>query len=197
MELRLATMEQLETVYKRDLAASFPPAELRPLPVIKRLWEEGRYQPWCAFENGDVIGELFLWMGNPGWALGDYLCVARGQRNGGLGPEILKGVRRRRPELVILGETEDPADAPDPDMARRRVGFYRRNGARFAGFRSEVFGARYKLIYFAGKDFDDETLLREYDAIYRSDFRPEIYEKFVRIPWTEDMKPAPKVAWNQ
>lgn len=196
MILKTAVPEQLRRVYERDLKASFPSSELRPLPVIERACAEGRYRPWCAFDDaGEIAGELFLKLGNPGWALGDYLCVAAGRRNGGLGAKILAEVRRREKDLVILGEVEDPADAPDAEMARRRIGFYRRNGARFAKFRSEVFGVRYRLIYFSDAPVSEERMIREYGTIYRQDFSREKYEKFVRVPWTPEMPPAPKVAW--
>lgn len=198
MILKTAAPEQVRRVYERDLKASFPPAELRPLPAIERFCAEGQYRPWCAFDDkGEIIGELFLKLGNPGWALGDYLCVSPGQRNGGLGAKILKEVRKKETDLVILGEVEDPSDAPNTEMARRRIGFYRRNGARFAEFRSEVFGARYRLIYFSDAPVSEERLMREYDAIYRHDFSGEKYNKFVRIPWLPGMPPMPKVAWNQ
>ena len=34
MELRLPTIEQLRTVYDRDMKEAFPPAELKPLSAI-------------------------------------------------------------------------------------------------------------------------------------------------------------------
>ena len=46
MELRIPTLEQLRTVYDRDLRASFPAAELKPLRNIEEMWANGRYRPW-------------------------------------------------------------------------------------------------------------------------------------------------------
>ena len=51
MELRLATPEQLETVYDADLKVSFPAAELKPLRIIQRMLEDGYYRPWCLFDG--------------------------------------------------------------------------------------------------------------------------------------------------
>ena len=45
---------------------------------------------------------------------------------------------------VIFGESEIPCYAPDPAMAERRLGFYARNGARTAGYDTEMFGVPYK-----------------------------------------------------
>ena len=93
MELRIPTLEQLRTVYDRDLRTAFPAAELKPLKNMEEMWAEGRYCPWCLFDGDDIAGEAFLWLGHPGWALLDYLCVAADRRNGGLGSVILEKVR--------------------------------------------------------------------------------------------------------
>ena len=45
MELRIPTPEQLHRVYDRDLLASFPAAELKPLKNMERMWQEGWYRP--------------------------------------------------------------------------------------------------------------------------------------------------------
>ena len=45
MELRIPTLEQLRTVYDRDLRTAFPAAELKPLKNMEEMWAEGRYRP--------------------------------------------------------------------------------------------------------------------------------------------------------
>ena len=85
MELRIPSPEQLRTIYAADLKESFPPAELKPLQAIEEMWRDGWYRPWCLFDGDDIAGECFLWLGNPGWALLDYLCVSPRRRNGGVG----------------------------------------------------------------------------------------------------------------
>ena len=126
MELRLATPEQLETVYDADLKVSFPAAELKPLRIIQRMLEDGYYRPWCLFDGAEIVGECFLWLGEPGWALLDYLCISPRCRNGGLGALLLEKMLEAEPGVVILGESEMPEYAPDPaitpgwpDMTRR------------------------------------------------------------------------------
>ena len=94
MELRLATPEQVAAAYERDLRPSFPPAELKPLANIQAMCRENCYRPWCLFDGEDLAGECFLWLGRPGWALLDYLCVAPGRRNGGAGAWMLSELRR-------------------------------------------------------------------------------------------------------
>ena len=160
MELRIPTLEQLRTVYDRDLRTAFPAAELKPLKNMEEMWAEGRYRPWCLFDGDDIAGEAFLWLGHPGWALLDYLCVAADRRNGGLGSVILEKLREAERGNVIFGESEIPCYAPDPAMAERRLGFYARNGARTAGYDTEMFGVPYKTLYWAEGKVDESARWR-------------------------------------
>jgi GNAT superfamily N-acetyltransferase len=198
MELRMPTAQQLRTVYARDLKASFPAAELKPLSAIERLAEQGRYRPWCLFDGEEIAGACFLWQGDrPGWELLDYLCIAPARRNGGLGALLLEKMREAEPNQIIFAETETPEYAADPAMALRRQNFYRRCGARFAGFQAEVFGVCYDLIYWADAPVEDAALLARYDAVYRGSFPPDKYERYIRIPRDPGAKPMPQVPWNE
>ena len=197
MELRLATPEQLQYAYRTDLAAAFPRAELKPLEAIETMWAQGRYKPYCLFDGDEIAGEAFLWLGHPGWAILDYLCVVAGWRNDGFGGEILRMLHEMEPEMVIFGEAEAPIHAPDPAMAERRLGFYARCGLRTAGYDTEMFGVHYKTLYLANREVADADLMAEHEFIYRNSFDPEKYEKFIRIPFDPEAEPGAKVAWEQ
>ena len=197
MERRIPSLEQLRTVYDRDLKEAFPAAELKPLRNIEQMWAEGWYRPWCLFDGDDIVGEAFLWLGRPGWALLDYLCVSPGCRNGGLGSVILQKLRETEADTVIFGESEEPSDAPDPAMAERRLGFYARNGLRTAVYDTEVFGVHYKTLYLAGGEVDDGALMREHRFVYENVFSPDKFHKYVRIPRNPDAEPGAKVPWQQ
>ena len=197
MELRLPTSEQLSMVYERDLRASFPPAELKPLAAIERMWQEGWYLPYCLFDGEEIAGEAFLWLGHPGYALLDYLCVSSQRRNSGLGASLLKAVSQVEPGWVIFGESETPAHAPDPVMAERRLGFYRRNGLRTAGYETQIFGVRYKTLYLAAEAVEDQVLLQEHRFVYKNTFSPEKYARYVRIPYDETRDSGEMVPWQQ
>ena len=197
MELRIPTAEQLQTVYDIDMKAAFPAAELKPLSAIRRMWREGRYKPYCLFDGDDIVGECFLWLGHPGWALLDYLCVSPKARNAGLGALILAKLREVEPGTVIFGEAEAPEHAPDPAMAKRRLGFYARNGLRTAGYDSEMFGVHYKTLYWAEEPVDDERLMEEHRFIYRNRFSPAKYARYVRIPRDPAAPPISQVPWDE
>ncbi len=197
MELRLPSLEQLRTIYDRDLKEAFPEAELKPLRNMEQGWAEGYYLPYCLFDGDNIVGEAFLWLGHPGWALLDYLCVSSGSRNSGLGATILQKLREREPDTVIFGESEVPEDAPDPEMAKRRLGFYARNGMRTAYYDTEMFGVHYKTLYLANGDVDEDMLMAEHRYVYERTFAADKYFKYVRIPFDPKAAPGEKVAWQQ
>ena len=197
MELRIPTPEQLRRVYDRDILASFPAAELKPLKNMERMWQEGWYRPLCLFDGDDIVGEAFLWLGHPGWALLDYLCVSPARRNDGLGSVILQTLRRQERDTVIFGESEAPEDAPDVEMAKRRLGFYARNGLRTAGYDTEMFGVHYKTLYLAAGAVDEAALMREHRFIYENTFSADKFRKYVRIPFDPEAQPGDKVPWQQ
>ena len=166
MELRIPTLEQLQTVYNSDMKSAFPAAELKPLSAIQRMWREQRYKPYCLFDGDDIVGECFLWLGHPGWALLDYLCVSSRARNAGLGALILAKLREVEPGTVVFGEAEAPEHAPDPAMAERRLGFYARNGLQTAGYDTEVFGVHYKTLYLADHKVEDAALRAKHYFVF-------------------------------
>ena len=197
MELRIATLEQLRDVYQRDLMEAFPAAELKPLQAMEKMWEEGWFKPYCLFDGDAIVGEALLWLGHPGWAILDYLCISADRRNDGLGAEILRLLPQAEPGMVIFGEAEAPADAPDPAMAERRLGFYARCGLRTAGYDTEIFGVHYKTLYLFDGPVDEEQLMREHTFIYQNTFDPDKFAKYVRIPYDPNAEPMAKVAWDQ
>ena len=196
-ELRLPAPEQVALVYERDMRPAFPPAELKPLANIQAMCRDGCYRPWCLFDGEEIIGECFLWLGRLGWALLDYLCVAADRRNSGAGARMLAELRRVEPDTVILCESEAPEHAPDPAMARRRLGFYARNGLRTAGYDTDIFGVHYKTLYLAAGPVTDEDLIRENRFIYRNRFPKEKYDRYVRIPRDPAAGPSPQTPWNE
>ena len=161
------------------------------------MWAEGRYRPWCLFDGDDIAGEAFLWLGHPGWALLDYLCVAADRRNGGLGSVILEKLREAERGNVIFGESEIPCYAPAPAMAERRLGFYARNGARIAGYDTEMFGVPYKTLYWAEGKVDESALMEEHRFVYASTFAPDKFRRYVRIPFDPNGTPGERVSWQQ
>ena len=160
-------------------------------------WGVQKLLSFCLFDGDDIAGEAFLWLGHPGWALLDYLCVASDRRNGGLGSVILEKLRETEGDTVIFGESEIPRYAPDPAMAERRLGFYARSGARTAGYDTEMFGVPYKTLYWAAGDVDEAALMEEHRFVYASTFAPDKFARYVRIPFDPQAGLGAKVEWQQ
>lgn len=197
MELRTATLPELNAVYETLLRPSFPPAELKPLRAMTDMLADGCYDPLVLVDAEGIAGACFLWMGVPGWMLLDYLCVSPARRGGGTGGEILGLMRELYAGWTILAESESPEEAPDPAMARRRLGFYTRNQAFLAGYDSEAFGVRYKTLYWSDGPVSDEDLILQHRFIYESRFGSEKYAKYMRIPCPAGAVPMPVTPWDQ
>ena len=197
MELRIPTHDQLRTIYHRDLKEAFPEAELKSLATIETMWDQGQYIPYCLFDGDAIVGEAFVWLGHPGWALLDYLCVSSTARNAGLGASVLKSLLEAEPDTVFFGEVEAPVHAPDPAMAERRVAFYFRKGLRMAGYDPEIFGVHDKTLYLANRLVEDGPLMEEHQFVYRQSFSPQKYRKYIRIPRDPDAEPGEQIPWDQ
>lgn len=191
MKLKPLNPEQLAWVYDDLLLEAFPPAELKPLSAMVDMEQRGLYLPYGFFDGQDIIGACFLWLGEAGVALIDHLCVSPKRRNEGLGETILAQIQQLYPSWVFIAESEYPPLAPEPDLAERRLGFYRRNQAKTADFRTRVFGVSYTIFYWGA-----ELTMAQYAYIYQRSFAPEKYAKYVIIPYTSTA-PAPKVDWEQ
>lgn len=195
LELKLPPAELLAEVYKRDLKPSFPPAELKPLRLMLESLRRGEYRPWCLFDGEEAVGEAFVWEHIPGFALFDYLCVTPARRNDGLGSTLVQKLVEAERGKVLFGEAEIPDYAPDPDMAERRLAFYRRNGAKRAGYDACEFGVPYHTLYWAEHTVDDDTLCAAHAATYRGAMPPKVMERYIRIPWEYAMGIPKKIPW--
>ena len=158
MELKIPTREEFRSFYQTDLTEAFPAEELKPLAAMEALWDAGRYRPWCCYEGGKIIGCALVWQYEPGWVLFDYLCVTAAARGGGLGSKLIAMLLEKERGSVVFGEAEIVRYAPDPDMARRRLNFYERNGARRAYYDTTLFGVPFHTLYWADGAVDEDKL---------------------------------------
>ncbi|MBQ6117068.1 MAG: GNAT family N-acetyltransferase [Oscillospiraceae bacterium] len=197
MEIRLLTDEELTRIYREHLVPAFPEAELRPLHAMQDMARQGIYRTYGLTEGTEILGEAFLWDCAPGWKLFDCLCVAPDRRGGGLGAALIKALVEAERGSVIFGESEVPAYAPDPDMARRRLDFYRRNGARQADYMAAVFGVPYHTLYLAEDQVDETAMMAAHRQAYRSRLSERAYQRFIHIPWDPSMGMPEKHPWEE
>ncbi len=195
LEMKLPDRALLEKIYKRDLEPSFPAAELKPLREMLRESERGEYRPWCLFDEGEVVGEAFVWTPVAGFCLFDYLCVTPPRRNDGLGSTLIQKLLEAERGNVLFGESEIPDYAPDRAMAERRLAFYRRNGARQAGYDTCEFGVPYRTLFWADREVTDAELCAAHAATYRSAMPTEVLSRYIQIPWEPSMGIPKQIPW--
>lgn len=197
MELRLLNKQELEALYRSELAYDFPPSELKPLRAMLELLDRGRYEPWGLFDGEALLGYALMWLGeDPGCALLDYLGILRGKRSGGLGSALLRLLGERYGGIVA--EAEAPADcsAEEEVLRRRRLDFYRRNGFRLMDYECALFGVRFCCLCRGGGE-DGGAVMEAHRRIYEGRFSPEHLERYIQIPLRpgEAVRPAP--AWTE
>ncbi len=197
MEMRLLHADELMRFYTGELEYAFPRAELKPLRAMLDALETGTYHPWGLFDGDELLGGAFAWEYEPGWVLFDYLCVARAHRNGGMGAKLIAHLVECERGNVLFGESEVPDCAPDPDIARRRLGFYCRNGAREAGYDMTLFGVPFRTLYWAEHDVPADEIMAHHRALYHKRFAPALYEKAIGIPWTLADGMPKKMDWRE
>lgn len=121
MKLRRAETEEFDRIYA-ILEASFPRDEYRGYEAQYALLRHPAYTIYVAEVDGGIGGWISV------WALGDFAFVEHfavdpARRGQGLGTAILSELRRRLACRICL-EVEPPVT----EQARRRIGFYERNG---------------------------------------------------------------------
>lgn len=171
MEIRMLDLAGAKQVYETEMKRDFPPAELKPFASIETMMRQGIYEPLAYYENGHLIAYTMVTaLPQRKSALLDYFAVLPAQRGRGTGTHVLAELAAyyapRKSALVI--ECEHPAEAPDCAVARRRIGFYLRAGARATAMESRVYGVRYQIYALpcggAASDTEINADLRE---IYR------------------------------
>ena len=183
MELHEATPEEVRLVYERDLVEAFPYEELRTLPEIEELIRQGKYKFLCLYDGPEIVASVAFYQEKPGWILWDYLYVVPSRRHSWLGLYLVRDMTKRYHDSVIIADVESPEYAPDPSFARKRIALFRRTGAFVTGFEVELWGVRYKVIYWADRKHPDNEIMREYDHICRTMFTSEEHERYIRIPF--------------
>lgn len=172
MQITRLTLPETEELYRTALPRDFPAAELKPFTEIRHLMEAGVYEPLLLTDEAGTR-MAYAWqvvLPNQRTALLDYFAVRQDLRGGGVGTRALHMVREYDAMRIqdLLLECEHPAEAPDPAVARRRIGFYLRAGARATALESRVFGTRYAVLALpCGGTAPDAALAAELRVLYK------------------------------
>ena len=171
MKLETLTKPQVEELYKERLVEDFPPNELKPLPIILKALDEGRYETLGLCEDGAIIGYVFLVKLGRDFLV-DYLAVFPERRNKGAGGIMLGLIREHLKDAAsIICEVEDPECAEDESqrsLQERRLFFYLRNGCVDTGVRVRTFGVPYIVLNLGRLEAESsEEIWELYQSTYR------------------------------
>lgn len=102
--------------------AAFPASERRTADEWRRQLRRGHpFRLLLIARERSFAGFISLW-DFADFTYVEHFAVCEATRGGGIGGTAIDTLRCQRPRLVL--EVEPPAD----EMARRRIGFYRRHG---------------------------------------------------------------------
>ena len=122
MKLEVMTVQEFDAVYHL-MEQSFPRDEYRPYERQRAVLDDPAYRIHVLRgENGGIAAFITL------WSLGDvafveHFAVEPSLRGGGIGSRLLSEIKGLYPGMICL-----EVELPETDMARRRIGFYERNG---------------------------------------------------------------------
>ena len=145
---RLLTPGELTDVYLQEMRRDFPAGELKPLSMILASEAEGTAHTWGVFD-GQKLAAYLLMVQPQGVAVSqlDYFAVVPEYRAQGIGAQLLAQLPQQEAAAdAILIEAEMPEKAEDAAMAKRRLGFYARCGARDTGYTEHLFDAWFHIL---------------------------------------------------
>jgi GNAT superfamily N-acetyltransferase len=133
LELNSAMAEQVKELY----VTSFPESERTSFSIILDGIRNGGICVYIAVDQTDkLIGFATITrLQRIGvWFL-DYIAVTEKSRNQGVGSKLIRLITNdlkliKAPGLIFEVETEDEGLEEEKDIRKRRIEFYKRNGAR-------------------------------------------------------------------
>lgn len=186
---KLLQLEEIKTIHKEHMQCDFPPDEIKPFRLIRKLWNNGCYKCYGFYSNEDdkLHAYAFTMADDTGnMLLLDYFAVCSGDRGKGYGSQalmLLKEACRECAGMIIEVEDDDSAAAEkEKAVRRRRISFYERNHVRMTAEKSTAFGVDYKLMILPiGNERAEENLGEKLASIYRRMLPEQIYKMAFRL----------------
>ncbi|MGM9796314.1 MAG: GNAT family N-acetyltransferase [Parabacteroides sp.] len=114
-------LDQVEQTYNE----AFPEAERRDFALVRQLIaNEPAFQLQVFYRDDTYVGFLSNWQFE-GFRYVEHFAIDPSARNGGIGGVVLRKFLALQLDSVIL-----EVELPEDELARRRVGFYERQGFR-------------------------------------------------------------------
>ncbi len=181
LKLILLNKDEVASLYYDRMQDDFIEDELKPLWIIHKAMDEGRYEPLGLSDESTLLGYVFL-VKNDRDFLVDYLAIFPDVRNRGIGSEMLRllGSYLSDAEMIML-EVEDPAFAENEEqrsIQQRRIEFYKRNGWSDTGLRVKYFSVPFIVLrQMTCRDLGRNELWETYQAFYRSVLPKKMFDE--------------------
>ena len=175
--LKRQTLEEGKKFFYRDMQRDFPEDEIKPWEVIEPMVHAGVYDLLGAWFGETQVGYVWMFVPEGDAILIDYLAVLPEYRGTGVGTAILQALAQRYPDRLLILESEYPEDAPEPDVARRRLRFYDHAGFVNTGVEVMLFGVHFCILSH-GQDKDARAHM---ERLYRAMFPGERYDHAVKF----------------
>ena len=177
---------QVREVYNLYMTEDFPPDELKPLHIIEKGLDSGKYACYGFFNGQSLAAYAFLITSGKD-VLIDYYSVEKTLRDRGLGSRFLKALidGPLKESRCALLEIDDPDHATDPREGEKRMSrlrFYERNGLKDTKVRSAVHHVDYRVLVLpVGSIPFGQDALSIYLSIYHSMLAGTDFEKKLQI----------------
>ncbi len=120
--LRNISVDEFDAVYD-IMEKSFPEDEYRSYDEQKMLFSKSEYDIYVVDGDDSTLKAFVAVWGFDDFAFIEHLAVNPACRNAGIGASILAAVKEKTGKRICL-----EVELPENDIARRRIGFYTRNG---------------------------------------------------------------------
>lgn len=119
--MRNAILQEFDRI-QNLMEASFPADERRTAEEQRKVWDDPRFHCYVFEEDEQILGFMTLWQFED-FAYAEHLATNPAIRGQGVGSRILTEIKK-----LVKGQLCLEVEHPDHEMAKRRIGFYRRNG---------------------------------------------------------------------
>ena len=120
MKITKSKLSDFDFIYS-EIEKSFIVDERRDYADALMLFKEGKYEVVEFLQEGERVGFITLWKLSD-FVFAEHFVIYEKYRNRGLGSLALAALKENYEKIVLEAET------PVTDIAKRRLGFYKRNG---------------------------------------------------------------------
>lgn len=196
LQVRELTFAQAAEIYKKHLKRDFPPAEVKPLLVIRQAWMKNRYHAYGFYKKFDKEEVLcayafFLADNKNRMLLLDYFAVCEPLRGSGYGSCALGLLRRECAgwNAIVIEVEDDELPALDEETRRtrqRRIAFYETSGCFMTTTRSRLWGVDYRIMVMTGpeeekQDDTVQSMAEKIRSLYEGMYEGKILKKHFEI----------------